>query len=581
MIGFDFPLLTKELTEQAMRPRTYIVRFVYTSLLFGIGLFLLLNTSGAVESGREIFFAIVSFQHIAMLALIPAVLAGSLAAEKEKESLCLLLLTTMSPWSILWQKLFSRLIPILTFLTLSFPLLSAAYCYGGIQNEDLLRAIVCLPLAALQLGAITLMASAFCRTTVEAFIWTYVIIGLGTIFPDPLALLSVSERRASTQIVLDPNLQLSMTLVFALASVVIALILARICLVKRAFVPQSNILLQIFRQIDAFYNEINVVTGGVILVKDGGQFPDMQPIAWRETAKKSLGTFRYLFRVLVMLEVPIIFATQGSAIGMSNSNSTMIYLAYLVWLIAVPMLALHAASVVSSERSQQTMDLLLISPLSGDTILREKLAGVGRARNVLMIPLITTFIFQHWYRTYGTDLSYMLMSLAEMAVFFWFVVWIGMWFGLKTRSQLRAVLLTMSVVVALCVGPDLLLFVSRNFLGTPRGFFGEGYVQLLSPARLVSLVENADQRELENLGFTPKLSPWFEVQQWQHRHVLYLFGTVILSLYFWVAFRVRRDCLNDADKFLGRPTKTTASPDDPDDPDDEGDEGDLEGKLQS
>ena len=46
-----------------------------------------------------------------------------------------------------------------------------------------------------------------------------------------------------------------------------------------------------------------------MLVRDSNPLPEDDPVAWHETNKKSLGTFRYLLRVLILLEVPVLVAS--------------------------------------------------------------------------------------------------------------------------------------------------------------------------------------------------------------------------------------------------------------------------------
>src|SRR5690606_16553836 len=173
------PLLTKELTELANRQRTYVVRFLYAAGLFIGGMITIYSTVGSdggdlqLGAGREIFRELVELQFWLILIFLPASASGALTIEKERDSLALLLLTTMPPWSILIQKYLSRLTPMLSFLLLAFPLLAVAYSYGGVATGELVASIMLLLLFAAQVCAIALMCSAYCRTTPEAFILTY------------------------------------------------------------------------------------------------------------------------------------------------------------------------------------------------------------------------------------------------------------------------------------------------------------------------------------------------------------------------------------------------------------------------
>src|SRR5262249_17067812 len=105
------------------------------------------------------------------------------------------------------------------------------------------------------------------------------------------------------------NATLQQTLAWLPFSVVMTLVFlaaARYVLVSRAFVSPKNVLLGMFLKLDRFFNNANAVTGGSVRVRGGDHFPGREPVAWRETTKKSLGTFRYLFRVLMVLELPLL-----------------------------------------------------------------------------------------------------------------------------------------------------------------------------------------------------------------------------------------------------------------------------------
>ena len=75
-----------------------------------------------------------------------------------------------------------------------------------------------------------------------------------------------------------------------------------------AIIPDAPLLIVILaaRWLDPDPALLLGFTGGIVLVKDKVSSPRMRPVAWRETDRRSLGTFRYLFRVLVALELPVI-----------------------------------------------------------------------------------------------------------------------------------------------------------------------------------------------------------------------------------------------------------------------------------
>src|SRR5688572_3503195 len=107
------PLLAKELLEQAARPRTYIVRTLYAALLFFFALLIfyfssyesIANPLALFGRGREVFFNVVRLQFAGVLLFMPAITCGAITAEKERNTFGLLLLTRLSPTTILLEKL--------------------------------------------------------------------------------------------------------------------------------------------------------------------------------------------------------------------------------------------------------------------------------------------------------------------------------------------------------------------------------------------------------------------------------------------------------------------------------------------
>ncbi len=133
--------------------------------------------AGAGETlgrGHAHFLGLLIFQLAALYLIVPVLTAGAITAEKERGTLALLLVTTLSPRQIVLQKYASRMTPILSFVFLSFPLMAITYTFGGVTITDLVLGIVLLIYTCVALGAFAILCSACFRTTVEALCATYV-----------------------------------------------------------------------------------------------------------------------------------------------------------------------------------------------------------------------------------------------------------------------------------------------------------------------------------------------------------------------------------------------------------------------
>ena len=543
----ELPLLAKELNEQAAQRRTYIVRFVYAGILFtaACGMFYgsflqgAGGSGGGLGQGRLMFEQLVRLQFGTIYLFLPAISCGCLTIEKERNTLGLLLITTLSPWQIVLQKLLGRLVPMLTFVLLSFPLMAVAYSFGGITADYLWSGIVLLVLTCVEAAALSVMCSAWYPTTVEAFIGNYVLF-LVLFFTLPAGWGPWLFNRAS-----DVSFAQTLRgLWFPAALTGGFLFGARKFVESRAFVPPKNVLLGWFQRLDRFFNNANAVTGGIVLVQDGDPLPGLEPVAWRETTKKSLGTFRYLFRVLVMLELPLVSVCSllGTASPGTPDIAIVSRLLYVLWLLAVAMIIVHAGSVMASERTRQTLDVLLATPLPGEQILRQKLQGVRRLIRVLLVPFLTIFVFEVWWFN-GSEYRwiYLGLSLVSIAVYLPLLAWLALWMGLKVRSQMKAVLGTIALVAGWLLVPRVVRAILDDMAGTGVPVWIECLLALNPAEQIIAI---------EDLNTTARLASTKATQQGFLPFLILTGLNFVLYVLMWYVIRHR--CLAYADSLLGR-----------------------------
>lgn len=188
---FSLPLLAKDLVETANRRRTYILRVVYAILLYGFTFLAYLEETGAwrqtaidlLGTGKNILIPAVLLQVAGICLFMPALSVGAITVEKERNTLTLLFLTRLGPWTILFEKYLARVVNMLSYLLTSLPLFGLAYSLGGVTQLEIWAAVLMLVLMVAQVGAISIVCSAFFHSTTAAFIWTY-LIGAGLyLFP--------------------------------------------------------------------------------------------------------------------------------------------------------------------------------------------------------------------------------------------------------------------------------------------------------------------------------------------------------------------------------------------------------------
>ena len=530
------PLLTKELIEQSARKRTYVIRVLYAIALYGTTLWVFHQQLGSwnaaglavLGKGRSLYTSLAWLEFAGIYIFLPAMTCGVLTAEKEKDTLGLLLLTKLGPWTIVFEKLFSRLVPMASFVLLSLPLLAVAYSLGGVESVDIAKLMWVLAMTALQVGTFAVLCSAWFRTTAAAFLATYLlgvvailvsgvfcefvchswfVFSFQGLLSDPafqwLVNMSNPNRGFLTfgprilnggelfqlnsfgGVVLREQTLLDcvvMTLpLFGMSA--ISLTLARTILWRRAFVQPKNVLLKLFKSLDGFFHRVNHnrLTRGIVLIRESVALPLYHPISWRETSKRSLGTTRYLVRFLILLEVPVLIMVlwPASEDSIRSGFAPAYVTGWCLWLVATLVLAIQSTGLIGTERSHQSLDVLLTTPVESDEIVRQKFAGIWRMIHMLWVPFTTLYLFQMWWESFVNSPSgYYYMSPANSMMFVVMravlavslylptIAWFGFHQGLRCRSQTQAILMTIMAITTLCVVPPVLAW----FLMPPQAF---------------------------------------------------------------------------------------------------------------
>lgn len=574
-LAIGFPLLVKELTELAARKRTYYVRVGYALLLFISALLVFWaefywrtrisgNALGMLGRGRSVFVALVYLQFAGIYLFLPAMISPVIAGEKERDSFSLLLLTRLGPWTIIFEKLLGRLIPMFTFLLLALPLMAYAYTYGGVEQQQIWGAIILLGITALQVASFCLMCSAYFRTTVAAFVGAYLI--FSTVFFAIPGILAGSQNMPEEKFmfflgpvvygeVLDWGiggniwLELLLRCIPLVGSTLLFLGLTRYYLIRRAFSPPRHLLRRLFQSLDGIYTKFNQnrITRGVVLIADHSSLPMYRPVSWRETEKRNLGQFRYLLRIFLSLEIPVVLVIV-SVISRPRNNPRIWELCltlFVLWILAVLIVAVQSSSLISGERSRQTLDVLLATPLSGSEIILQKMQGLRRVSRVLSACFLTIILFEVWWYSgfQGTaafadfnSLRYLIGSLLSLLVCLPLVAWLSLWISLKVKSQGRAIVVSIFTLCTWCGVPVFLTIYAVDVLQMGKDAF---FIFFLAPSGMIFLNEIHD-------------FPHFGSSIGNREVAIWILVLANYAFYGFIVWRIRAHCLRHADRYLGR-----------------------------
>jgi ABC-type transport system involved in multi-copper enzyme maturation permease subunit len=516
---FGLPMLAKDLAEMAQHRRTYVVRVAFALLTFIMSAILFVPTyraarwspGGLLGQGEMLLNILYVIETVGLWLFVPAIASGALTAEKERNMLQLLFITKLGPWTILIEKLLSRLVPIATFLLISSPLLLVGYLMGGLTPADLELAAIGLAITAFEVACFSLFCSAYCATTASAFVATYVTMA-GVFFAPYLVIATLTAidseyreltgHRAAFFTLFDPpqgqagiamaaasTQGLSADLLFQERTApgplrpfhrhpfplcvmsfcgIGFLLLARWAIVSRAAPQPSYWLRGLFRRLDAIWKRINdQVARGILIGRSREDLPDYRPVAWRERRRGNLGQFSDFVRILLLLEVPILLYTV-LYLRIARSNIATREYAYgafvipgtVLWSIALLVVFVRSAGLIAAEKARQTLDVLVSTPLSLSALVGDKLRGLRRAMVVVAVPIFLQAMIVDTVHSPGGPLG--LMTVINLLVLLNLAAQLAFLCGLRAQTQGRAVVLAMSVFVAWSALP----VIARIFLNT-------------------------------------------------------------------------------------------------------------------
>lgn len=158
------------------------VRFAVTIFLFNLMLGIITITGFEVmfnmhlnpyvdySGAAKVFYILISMEIIAVMFLIPAFTAGSIAGEREKQTLDILLTTVLTPEKIVMGKLLSSVSMVLLLVVSSLPIISIVFTIGGVDMNDLIQFMSAILVISFFVGSMGMLASTVLKKTVPAMV---------------------------------------------------------------------------------------------------------------------------------------------------------------------------------------------------------------------------------------------------------------------------------------------------------------------------------------------------------------------------------------------------------------------------
>lgn len=180
------PVYKRETMVSARSFKLSLILLVFNGILALVALLNMYSTLAQVRLTAEIqyssfldlyvFVAVLEF--VMLIFIMPALTAGSISGERERQTLELMLTTRMTPAEVVFGKLMASLSTMSLMIVSSFPILAMVFVYGGVTLNDIIVLLLCYIAAALFVGSLGVCCSAVFQKTTLSTVVSYGLMAL-------------------------------------------------------------------------------------------------------------------------------------------------------------------------------------------------------------------------------------------------------------------------------------------------------------------------------------------------------------------------------------------------------------------
>lgn len=489
------PIFNREATVVPKRPKTYLMRGVYVLSLFLLlctGYLVLdgsrsLMTSGdAARFGGWMFTLLAPLQLLVLAALASVGAASSVAQEKDRRTLLLLLLTRLSGFEVVVGKLTATLLTPMSMLLCALPLFLTLPLLGGVSPQQVIGVFVVTAATILLAGSIGTVIGMWREKTFQAIALTVMVllmyVGVGEIAAEllsslppwvtlslspPRALFAAASPLASLSGETAMGVGLFVAVALALSGVILAIGVAKV----RVWNPSREV--RLLAPEPESSEQAKVEATPTSWKARAPRHVWDNPILWREICTWAYGRKVVVIRVAFVLFFLLIAAVlyfqiqsgvamePGGRIGRALPSATLPLAALgVISLVLVNALAVNS---VTGERDGLAIDLLLVTDLSPKEFVFGKLLGVlyvGKEMILLPILLVVLLAFSGVITIENS--CYIILGALTLYVF---VAMLGIHSGLNYVAGRTATLASLGTVFFLCVGIAICMTIMVSFRG--------------------------------------------------------------------------------------------------------------------
>lgn len=510
------PVLHRELMLNLRTAKSFFLLFVFQLLLATIVFF-------AWPTGSRIDFQedsdttskLINFfflgQFILATVLVPSFASGCITGEKEKRTYEMLLVSPLLPTAVVWGKIWASLTHLLLTIFASLPIVMLCLPLGGVSIYDVLGGYFAMIMLLTTFTMISVTLSSIFGRTSASLVSTYIAIL-------PMAIIAgffwnyFSDRG---QLRLD--LILSVLPVITIPTVLFLFFFTANRLLYPADIGTDG---RDSVQEEKMEEEIG-------LYIDREAWPDRwfapakrttlmenweNPIYDKEMRSEIFSQGTLMLRLLiqigfllsVLFMLPLYFQTEYSFLCPA-------YVVVFNLLIG----PVFSAGTISSEREQETLDLLLTTTIQPWTIV------YGKLKASLRVTFVLTFLMA-WPLIVGTvlrlNIFYLQIPLTVLAFFLTIALVcltttsIGILCSAVCRRTTQSMVIAYGILMVLYMGPPALEFFVRSFYSTQQSMAFADWCSLFSPfsalSRLPSISSQTDLPVRPMIGELERIFDW-------------------------------------------------------------------------
>jgi ABC-type Na+ efflux pump permease subunit len=521
------PIFNREFLTVPRRARHYFTRVAYLGTLWVISVTAWLATVGWTRTATlgeiarfgPLLFQVLTFVQLALFLFFAALAAASaIAQEKDRRTFVLLLMTDMSNYEIVLGKLLGSLLPIALLLAATVPVLMLIVLLGGIAFYQVIQAVVIVAATTLAAGSLGGLIALWRDRTFQSLALTVLFLVLYVCVVRGLAVLPTfvpgltSERIEACQQWLDPfqalravqqpgeteGLSLPPAYGFALVMFGFSVLLNVWGLLRlRVWNPSGEPIIQRERPDDDTAKE-RAALAELEALRIAGKRPvaaklrerdvddptdekkrtsvhaapgkvrqvGANPILWREVFTRAYGRRPLLVKAayFVVLAMICYYVLAPLILTGERPAYTAAYGMIPVGVLSLLLVAVQAATAITSERDTGALDLLLVTDLTPEEFIFGKLLGIMyNTKEFLVPPFLLAAVYAYYgclatppaghpEMAAGMNVTSFLCVVGSTLVLLAFAMMLGVHVALRTQNSRYAVVNTLSTIFFLSVG---------------------------------------------------------------------------------------------------------------------------------